>query len=66
MLDPLNEMNLASLHYVYLPIINARLNFWNNAWMTQRMRTTKTSPLKLWVAGQMNNPLGIGVDILWC
>lgn len=58
-LDPLNEIHLGCLHHVYLPKINEKLKFWSNAWMTHRLRTTKSSPLKLWVAGQMNNPIGI-------
>ena len=57
--DPLNETHLACLHYVYLPKINEKLKIWNKAWATHRMRTTKTSPLKLWVSGQMNNQVGI-------
>ena len=59
LLDPLNEVHLACLHYVYLPKINEKLKIWNKAWATHRMRTTKTSPLKLWISGQMNNQVGI-------
>lgn len=57
-LDPLNEHHLCSLHYVYLPKINEKLQIWREAWANHRMRTTKTSPLKLWVSGQMNNLIG--------
>ena len=64
-LDPLNEMHLAALHYVYMTQINAKLQIWWNAWCNHRMRTTRTSPLRLWVAGQLHNPMGIDdpVDI---
>ena len=64
-LDPLNEMHLAALHYVYMTQINAKLQIWSNAWCNHRMRTTRTSPLRLWVAGQLHNPMGIDdpVDI---
>ena len=58
-LDQLNEVHLACLHYVFLPMINERLKNWNEAWITHRMRTTKSSPLKMWVSGQMNNQVGI-------
>ena len=58
-LDPLNDNHIAALHFVYLSKINEKIIIWNNAWANHRMRTTKTSPLKLWVSGQMQNPLGI-------
>ena len=57
-LDPLNEHHLCSLHYVYLPKVNEKLQIWREAWANHRMRTTKTSPLKLWVSRQMNNLIG--------
>ena len=31
-LDPLNEIHLAALHYVYLPVINDELKVWTSAW----------------------------------
>ena len=31
LLDPLNEVHLACLHYVYLPKINEKLKIWNKA-----------------------------------
>lgn len=61
-LDPLDDTHLACLHYVYLPKINAKINIWKRAWENHRMRTTKTSPLKLWISGQMNNPVGINIS----
>ena len=61
-LDPLNDHQLTSLHYVYLPKINKKMVTWRNAWANHRMRTVKTSPLRLWVSGQMQNPVGIEID----
>ena len=61
-LDPLNEVHIACLHYVYLCQINGKLTTWRNAWARHRMRTTKTSPLKLWVSSQMNNEVAIDMD----
>ena len=58
-LDPLNEIHLAALHFVYLPVINEKLKIWSSAWSRHRMRTTRSSPIRLWVSGQLQNPLGI-------
>lgn len=58
-LDPLNEIHLAALHYVYLPVINEKLKVWSCAWSHHRMHTTKSSPIRMWVSGQLQNPLGI-------
>ena len=60
-LDPLNDIHLSCLHYIFLPKINDKLQIWRNAWAKHRMRTTKTSPLKLWIAGQTNNPIGLNI-----
>eukprot|EP00794_Sanderia_malayensis_P001890 gene1890-2144_t len=61
-LDPLNDLNIAALHYVFLPEINNRLSIWREAWSNHRMRSTKTSPLRLWISGQMQNPAGIQIS----
>ena len=61
LLDPLNQIHLAALHYVYLKLINKRLNVWREAWSKHRMRTTKTSPLRLWISGQLQNPVGVDI-----
>ena len=60
-LDPLNQIHLAVLHYVYLKLINKRLNVWREAWSKHRMRTTKTSPLHLWISGQLQKPVGVDI-----
>ena len=62
-LDPLNDTHLACLHYVYLPRINNKLKLWREAWANHRMRTTKTTPWKLWLSGQINNPIGIDPSV---
>ena len=59
LLDPLDDLHLAALHYVYLPKIQEKLDIWNRAWSQHRMRTTRSSPIRLWVAGQLQNPVGI-------
>lgn len=58
-LDPLNEHHIAALHHVYLQRINEKLELWRQAWSHHRMRTTRSSPLRLWIAGQLQNPTGI-------
>ena len=57
-LDPLNELHLMVLHYIFMNDINKKLKIWVDAWSCHRLRTTKSSPLALWVAGQLQNPVG--------
>ncbi|CAB4006103.1 Gastrula zinc finger, partial [Paramuricea clavata] len=40
-LDPLNELHLAALHHVFVPLINEKLTVWKIAWAHHRMRTTR-------------------------
>ena len=56
-LDPFKEVDIAALHFTFIPLINEKLDAWRHAWSKHRIRTIKTSPLCLWVAGQMNCPL---------
>ena len=63
-LDPLNESHLAALHYVFLPLVNEKLNLWKTAWAHHRMRTTRSTPAQLWITGQMNNPVGLDSTLL--
>ena len=59
MLNQFNTLHIAALHYVCLPKINEKLQLRRNAWSRHRMRTVKSSPIRLWVSGQLQNPLGI-------
>ena len=61
-LDSMNEDHIATLHYVYLPKINENLKIWQYAWSKHRMRPTKSTPLRLFMAGQLQNPTGITLD----
>ncbi|KAK6166823.1 hypothetical protein SNE40_023438 [Patella caerulea] len=56
-LDPLNEVHLYAIHYVYLLRINSKLEIWKNAWARHRLRTVGTSPLRLFLAGSFNLPV---------
>lgn len=61
-LDPLNEIHLLALHYIYFPKINEKLKLWSNAWATHKLQTVKASPWCLWTAGNFNNPVGDDVS----
>lgn len=61
-LDCLDRAHLQALHYTYRGDINRRLCVWAKAWDAYRMRTTKTSPQALWIAGQMQNLVGVDVN----
>lgn len=61
-LNPLDETHIAVLHYVYLQHINRNLDVWRNAWFHHRLRTVGSSPMRLWLSGQMQNPVGIELE----
>ena len=56
LLDPFNEIDKAALHYIFIPLINNKLDAWRHAWSKHRIRTIKTSLIRLWVSGQINSP----------
>ena len=56
-LDPLNECDLAAVHFVFIPLINEKLDAWRHAWSKHRLSTAKLSPTRLCVSGQMNCPV---------
>ena len=56
-LDPLSDLHLFALHYVCQRKINEKLNIWKNAWCNHRIRTVKSSPLRLFTAGAKNIPV---------
>ena len=55
-LDPLNELHLFCLHYIYLPRINKSLEEFVDQ-MNQRPVSTENnmSPLQLWTSGMLQN-----------
>eukprot|EP00794_Sanderia_malayensis_P012464 gene12464-13752_t len=57
-----HDIHIGALHYVYMASVNEKLSIWRQAWANHRMRTIKTSPLKLWVSGQMQNPVGVELE----
>ena len=58
-LDPLNDCHLTALHHVFLSVINEKLEVWRKAWARHRMRTTRSTPMQLWLTGQNNNAVGL-------
>jgi len=58
-LDCLNENHLSALQYIYLQEINRKLSVWTEAWAHHRLRTVRSSPLALWMSGQLQNPVGL-------
>lgn len=54
-LDPLDDVHLYCLHFVFLPRIKNHLQLWLNAWINHPMRTAANySPLQLWTEGKLN------------
>ena len=54
MLDPLNEIHLFSVHYVFVPRINRSLQEFKDAWNSHKIRTASNkSPQQLFTAGMM-------------
>ena len=52
LLDPVNEIHLFSLHYIYLPRINSALEQFKNSWNSHSIRTEHGhSPTQLFTAG---------------
>ena len=52
LLDPSNEVDLFSLHYIYLPRINSALQIFQQSYSHHCLRTTRNcSPFQLWITG---------------
>lgn len=51
-LNPLNEKDLFSLHYVYMNVINHHLQEWVLAWNEHKMTSARNmSPMQQWIEG---------------
>ena len=56
-LDPSNEVHLAALHYVFLPIINRHLLLFTEGHNRAPISSEQNkSPEQLWVRGMLSNP----------
>ncbi|XP_070546450.1 uncharacterized protein [Ptychodera flava] len=67
LLDPVNELHLFCLHYVYLPRINRALQIFQGGWNAHAIRTAgNQSPNQLWVSGLLaiaNSPGTIAREV---
>ena len=61
-LDPLKDLHLVVLHHVFLHKMQEKLDIWNRAWSQHRSRTARSSPIGMWVAGQLQTPLWIELE----
>lgn len=61
-LDPLNDLHVVVLHHVFLHKIQEKLDMWSKAWSQHRLRTAKSSPIRMWVAGQLQTPVGVELE----
>ena len=54
LLDPVDEVDLFSLHFVFIPRINQQLGSFKSAYSRHRLRTEhNSSPLQLWTRGML-------------
>ena len=52
LLDPTDEQDLFSLHYVYVPRINQQLSLFLHAWNHKPLSTERNkTPMQLWISG---------------
>ena len=57
-LDPINELHLFVLHYVFIPRINFHLSNWVEGWINHPLRTeSNKTPLQLFIQGMMTSDL---------
>ena len=55
----LNDLHVVVFHHVFLQKNPKKLNMWNRARLQHRLRTVRSSPVRMWVAGQLQTPVGI-------
>ncbi|CAC5379302.1 unnamed protein product [Mytilus coruscus] len=61
-LDLLKEVHITAFHFVYLDEIDRHLSFWAEPWAGHKVRTVRSSPLRLWTLSQIQNPIGINEE----
>ena len=55
LLDPLNEVHIFALHYIFIPRINHSLLFFQNGWNHHAIRTANhQSPYQMFVQGSLH------------
>lgn len=53
-LDPLNELDLYALHFVYLPRIKHALEIFRKGWNCHKLRTTGKSPQQMYTCSRIS------------
>lgn len=61
MLNPNSEIDLYSIHFLFLPLVQQQLDTFRQAWAVHRMRTERSrTPQQLWILGlyaqHLDNP----------
>ena len=52
LLDPLDDIHLFCLHYVYVPVINHHLEQWRQAWIHHKITSCEgKNPMQKWIEG---------------
>ena len=54
-----NNLHVVVFYHVFLQKIPEKLNMWNRARSQHRLPTVRSSSIRMWVAGQMQTPVGI-------
>ena len=56
LLDPSSELDLFSLHYVFVPKINKHLNIWKNGWVNHKLSSeAQYTPLQLFISRMLDD-----------
>ncbi|XP_077867378.1 uncharacterized protein LOC144356544 [Saccoglossus kowalevskii] len=54
-LDIENDVDMFSLHYIFLPIINRDLSHWNEGWNHHKLSSAQhKTPRQLWIQGSLS------------
>ena len=64
MLNPLDEIDLFVLHYVYLNVINHHIVEWVSAWNNHKMSSSHNSPIQQWIEGFQHMSLSCIEELL--
>ena len=56
LLDLFNQKGIAALQYTFIPLTNTKFDAWRQVWSKHRIQTINTSPIHLWVLGEISSP----------
>lgn len=54
-LNPEKDTHMFALHKVYVKSINEKLSYFQKAWNSHTIRTTRKSPRQMWISGMLEN-----------